>query len=78
VKVKGSAPPLVVVGNIHDFATVYPWSQSVAKQLGATLVTYEAACRPSSARGTACRPANTAWSIRYWHGGGGGITPWRS
>ena len=40
VQVNG-APPLVVVGNVHDFATVYPWSQSVAKQLGATLVTYE-------------------------------------
>ncbi|MEU0572160.1 alpha/beta hydrolase [Nonomuraea sp. NPDC005983] len=34
-------PPLVLVGNLHDFATVYPWSQAAAKQMGATLVTYE-------------------------------------
>ncbi|MGI5490151.1 alpha/beta hydrolase [Microtetraspora malaysiensis] len=39
-KAKGT-PPLVLVGNLHDFATVYPWSQAAAKQMGANLVTYE-------------------------------------
>ncbi|WP_248961985.1 alpha/beta fold hydrolase [Sphaerisporangium perillae] len=38
--VKG-APPLVMVGNVNDFATVYPWSKNAAKQSGATLVTYK-------------------------------------
>lgn len=35
------APPIVLVGTVHDYATVYPWSESVAEQTGATLVTYE-------------------------------------
>ncbi|MBO3734246.1 alpha/beta fold hydrolase [Glycomyces sp. NEAU-S30] len=35
------APPIVLVGTVHDYATVYPWSESVAEQTGAALVTYE-------------------------------------
>lgn len=35
------APPMVMVGNVHDFATVYQWAQGAAKDTGATLVTYE-------------------------------------
>lgn len=35
------APPIVLVGTVHDYATVYPWSESVAAQTGAALVTYE-------------------------------------
>jgi pimeloyl-ACP methyl ester carboxylesterase len=35
------APPLVMIGNVHDPATVYPWSQAAARQSGARLLTYE-------------------------------------
>jgi pimeloyl-ACP methyl ester carboxylesterase len=35
------APPLVMIGNIHDPATVYEWSRTAARQSGAHLVTYE-------------------------------------
>lgn len=35
------APPLVMIGNLHDFATVYPWSVAASRQSGARLVTYE-------------------------------------
>ncbi|ADD45715.1 alpha/beta hydrolase [Stackebrandtia nassauensis] len=35
------APPLVMIGNLGDYATVYPWSQVAAEQSGATLITYE-------------------------------------
>ncbi|MEU0570447.1 alpha/beta fold hydrolase [Nonomuraea sp. NPDC005983] len=38
--IKG-APPLVMIGNVHDFAADYPSSQLAAEQTGATLVTYE-------------------------------------
>ncbi|MGI5328429.1 alpha/beta fold hydrolase [Actinomadura nitritigenes] len=34
-------PPLVMVGNVNDYATVYPWSRNAATQSGATLLTYE-------------------------------------
>ncbi|WP_169739704.1 alpha/beta hydrolase [Amycolatopsis taiwanensis] len=37
----GNAPAMMLLGNVHDFATVYTWSQGAAKQTGATLVTYE-------------------------------------
>jgi pimeloyl-ACP methyl ester carboxylesterase len=36
-----NAPPLVMVGNIHDPATAYPWSANAAKQSGSHLITYE-------------------------------------
>ncbi|MFL6124355.1 alpha/beta hydrolase [Actinophytocola sp.] len=35
------APPLLMVGNIHDPATVYPWSLAASRQSGARLLTYE-------------------------------------
>jgi pimeloyl-ACP methyl ester carboxylesterase len=35
------APPLVMLGNLHDPATVYPWSLAASRQSGARLVTYE-------------------------------------
>lgn len=35
------APRLMMLGNVHDFATVYPWAQTAAEQSGAALVTYE-------------------------------------
>lgn len=35
------APPLVMIGNIHDPATVYEWNKTAARQSGARLVTYE-------------------------------------
>jgi pimeloyl-ACP methyl ester carboxylesterase len=40
LKVHG-APPIVMIGNLHDPATVYPWSVAAARQSGARLVTYE-------------------------------------
>jgi pimeloyl-ACP methyl ester carboxylesterase len=35
------APPLVMVGNVHDPATVYEWNVAAARQSGARLITYE-------------------------------------
>ena len=35
------APPLVMVGNIHDPATVYEWNKVAAEQSGSHLITYE-------------------------------------
>jgi pimeloyl-ACP methyl ester carboxylesterase len=35
------APPLVMIGNLHDPATVYPWSLAASRQSGARLITYE-------------------------------------
>jgi pimeloyl-ACP methyl ester carboxylesterase len=35
------APPLVMIGNIHDPATVYEWNVTAARQSGARLITYE-------------------------------------
>lgn len=35
------APPLVMVGNVHDPATVYEWNLTAARQSGARLITYE-------------------------------------
>jgi pimeloyl-ACP methyl ester carboxylesterase len=35
------APPLVMVGNVHDPATVYEWNLAAARQSGARLITYE-------------------------------------
>ncbi|WP_165959601.1 alpha/beta hydrolase [Nonomuraea longispora] len=35
------APPMVMVGNVNEYASVYAWSKNAAKQAGATLVTYE-------------------------------------
>jgi pimeloyl-ACP methyl ester carboxylesterase len=35
------APPLVMVGNVHDPATVYEWNVTAARQSGARLITYE-------------------------------------
>ncbi|MFI6025413.1 alpha/beta hydrolase [Amycolatopsis magusensis] len=40
LKIKG-APPLVMVGNVHDPATVYQWNRTAAKQSGSHLITYE-------------------------------------
>ncbi|MGW0521451.1 alpha/beta hydrolase [Crossiella sp. NPDC003009] len=36
-----NAPPLVMIGNIHDPATVYEWNVTAARQSGAHLITYE-------------------------------------
>jgi pimeloyl-ACP methyl ester carboxylesterase len=35
------APPLVMIGNVHDPATVYEWNVAAARQSGARLITYE-------------------------------------
>lgn len=35
------APPLVMIGNVHDPATVYRWNVTAARQSGARLITYE-------------------------------------
>lgn len=35
------APPLVMVGNVHDPATVYRWNRTAARQSGAHLITYQ-------------------------------------
>jgi pimeloyl-ACP methyl ester carboxylesterase len=35
------APPLVMIGNLHDPATVYEWNLAAARQSGARLITYE-------------------------------------
>ncbi|MBB4909729.1 alpha/beta hydrolase [Actinophytocola algeriensis] len=35
------APPLVMIGNVHDPATVYEWNLTAAHQSGAHLITYE-------------------------------------
>jgi pimeloyl-ACP methyl ester carboxylesterase len=35
------APPLVMIGNVHDRATVYEWNVTAARQSGARLITYE-------------------------------------
>jgi pimeloyl-ACP methyl ester carboxylesterase len=35
------APPLVMVGNVYDPATVYEWNVTAARQSGARLITYE-------------------------------------
>jgi pimeloyl-ACP methyl ester carboxylesterase len=40
LKVKG-APPLVMIGNTHDYATVYKWNKTAAEQSGSHLITYE-------------------------------------
>lgn len=40
LRIKG-APPLVMVGNVHDPATVYEWNKAAARQSGAHLITYE-------------------------------------
>jgi pimeloyl-ACP methyl ester carboxylesterase len=40
LNVKG-APPIVMIGNLHDPATVYEWSKTAARQSGARLITYE-------------------------------------
>ncbi len=34
-------PSMVLIGNTHDYATVYPWSESVAEQTDAPLLTYD-------------------------------------
>jgi pimeloyl-ACP methyl ester carboxylesterase len=40
LKVTG-APPLVMIGNLHDYATVYKWTKTAAAQSGSHLITYE-------------------------------------
>jgi pimeloyl-ACP methyl ester carboxylesterase len=35
------APPIVMIGNVHDFATVYEWTLAATRQSGARLITYE-------------------------------------
>lgn len=40
LKIHG-APPLVMIGNLHDPATVYEWSVAASRQSGAHLITYE-------------------------------------
>lgn len=35
------APPLAMIGNLHDPATVYEWNLTAAHQSGARLITYE-------------------------------------
>jgi hypothetical protein len=36
-----NAPPLVMVGNVHDPATVYEWNRTAARQSHSHLITYE-------------------------------------
>ncbi|SDD00092.1 alpha/beta fold hydrolase [Glycomyces harbinensis] len=36
-----SAPPLVFLGNLHDYATVYSWTEASSEQADGHLVTYE-------------------------------------
>lgn len=40
LKIDG-APPLVMIGNVHDTATPYEWSKTAARQSGSHLITYE-------------------------------------
>ena len=47
-------PQLVVIGNVHDYASVYPWSQAVAEQSGGVLVTYEGYGHTAYGRVTPC------------------------
>ncbi|TDV55112.1 alpha/beta hydrolase [Actinophytocola oryzae] len=49
-----NAPPLVMLGNLHDPATVYPWSVAAARQSGARLVTYEGWGHTVYATGVEC------------------------
>ncbi|HET9142962.1 alpha/beta fold hydrolase [Actinophytocola sp.] len=35
------APPIVMIGNVHDYATVYEWTLAAVRQSGARLITYE-------------------------------------
>jgi pimeloyl-ACP methyl ester carboxylesterase len=39
--IRRSAPPLVFIGNLHDYATVYEWSEVSSEQADGHLVTYE-------------------------------------
>src|SRR5882757_4664043 len=39
--VDDDAPPIVMIGNVHDPATVYEWNRTAARQSGARLITYE-------------------------------------
>ncbi|GAA1688441.1 alpha/beta hydrolase [Glycomyces endophyticus] len=36
-----SAPEIVFIGNVHDYATVYPWTETAADQADGSLITYE-------------------------------------
>ncbi|ADD45717.1 alpha/beta hydrolase [Stackebrandtia nassauensis] len=48
------APPLVMIGNLNDYATVYEWSEVAAEQSGATLITYEGYGHTIYGRGVEC------------------------
>jgi pimeloyl-ACP methyl ester carboxylesterase len=49
------APPVLVVGTIHDPATPYAWAQSLAGELrGSRLLTFEGDGHTGYARGSAC------------------------
>ncbi len=48
------APPLLVVGTIHDPATPYASAQSVASQLNARLLTFEGDGHTAYGRGSSC------------------------
>ena len=39
--IRRSAPPLVFIGNLHDYATVYEWSLASSEQADGHLITYE-------------------------------------
>ncbi|MEU6249154.1 alpha/beta fold hydrolase [Glycomyces sp. NPDC047010] len=36
-----SAPPIVFIGNLHDYATVYEWTETAVDQADGHLITYE-------------------------------------
>ncbi|WP_051815910.1 alpha/beta fold hydrolase, partial [Glycomyces tenuis] len=36
-----NAPPLLIIGTLHDYASVHPWSRTVADQADQHLLTYE-------------------------------------
>ncbi len=48
------APPILVVGNVHDPATPYAWAQSLSRQLPGALLTYEADGHTAYRKGSSC------------------------
>ncbi len=60
-------PPTLVVSTTHDPATPYEAGVDLAKQLGGTLLTYEAPSTPWCSRATVAwtgSPPNTSWT--WW------------
>jgi pimeloyl-ACP methyl ester carboxylesterase len=48
------APPLMVVGTLHDYASVHPWSRAVADQADQPLLTYEGYGHTIYGKGSEC------------------------